>query len=380
VAKTRYGGVCLGSLLRDRDIPSAARTWGDRALTSFRPRAFRLSPAETAQAPSPNSPHSRKAAGISLDASLEALLEGGGEEALAPTSPAVAPRRKPFNFGAILVSALGGLALIAVSTGIEGYVVSLFAQNAWLGGLASALAFVSALALLGLIGRELATILRQRRILALQERAALMRQSRDVAGAAALVADLAALYARRPDTARARSLLAGLDRDVIDPQDRIAIAERELIAPLDAQAQRLVAASAQRVSIVTALAPRAVFDVLFVAGQSLWLIRRVAEIYGSRPGLIAFLALTKRVLSHLAITGGMAVGDSLVQQVLGHGIASRLSAKLGEGVLNGLLTARVGLAAIGACRPLPFAAVSAPKLRDVAGSLLQRSGKEETKS
>ncbi|MFI4987501.1 MAG: DUF697 domain-containing protein, partial [Alphaproteobacteria bacterium] len=116
---------------------------------------------------------------------------------------------------------------------------------------------------------------------------------------------------------------------------------------------------------------------LFVAGQSLWLIRRVSEIYGSRPGLIGFLALTRRVLAHLAVTGGMAVGDSLVQQVLGHGIASRLSAKLGEGVLNGLLTARVGLATMEACRPLPFVAVGAPRLMDVAGALLRGPGKTD---
>jgi putative membrane protein len=207
----------------------------------------------------------------------------------------------------------------------------------------------------------------------LRRRASRLGDGRDVAGMAALVADLAAIYAHRPDTARARALLAGLHGDVLDPRDRLAVAERELIAPLDRQARQLVAAAAQRVSIVTALAPRAVFDVLFVAGQSLWVIRRVSEIYGSRPGLIGFFGLARRVLSHLAVTGGMAVGDSLVQQVLGHGIASRLSAKLGEGMLNGLLTARVGLAAIEACRPLPFAAVPAPKLIDVAGALLRKA-------
>ena len=50
----------------------------------------------------------------------------------------------------------------------------------------------------------------------------------------------------------------------------------------------------------------------------------------------------------------MAAGDSLIQQVLGHGIAAKLSARLGEGVLNGLLTARLGLAAIEVARPLPL--------------------------
>ena len=64
------------------------------------------------------------------------------------------------------------------------------------------------------------------------------------------------------------------------------------------------------------------------------------------------------------------VGDSLVQQVLGHGLAAKLSAKLGEGVLNGLLTARLGIAAIEVTRPLPFAALPRPKLSDLAGNLL----------
>ena len=61
----------------------------------------------------------------------------------------------------------------------------------------------------------------------------------------------------------------------------------------------------------------------------------------------------------------MAAGDSLVQQILGHGIAARLSARLGEGVINGLLTARVGIAAIDVCRPLPFINGTPPRLADV---------------
>jgi putative membrane protein len=341
-------------------------------MISNRPRAFRLPAAETVDSLSPDRPSSRKAVAISPDASLEASLESEEGSAALPL-PALVPRRRRLSFGTLLVSALSGLALIGISTAIERYVASLFDENAWLGGLALVLAVLAGLALIGLLARETVSILRQRRITNLRERAARLRDSRDIAGAAALVADLAAIYARRPDTARARTLLAGLDRDVIDPSDRIAVAERELILPLDLLARRLVASSAQRVSIVTALAPRAVFDVLFVAGQSLWLIRRVSETYGSRPGLIGFLALVRRVLSYLAITGGMAIGDSFVQQVLGHGIASRLSAKFGEGVLNGLLAARVGLAAIEACRPLPFVAVSAPKLTDVAGALLSTS-------
>ncbi len=62
----------------------------------------------------------------------------------------------------------------------------------------------------------------------------------------------------------------------------------------------------------------------------------------------------------------MAVGDSLLQQVIGHGVASKISARMGEGVLNGLLTARVGLSALNVCRPAPFGVEPAPGVADVA--------------
>ena len=125
-------------------------------------------------------------------------------------------------------------------------------------------------------------------------------------------------------------------------------------------------------SIVTAVSPRASVDMIFVLATAFALIRRLAYLYGSRPGALGQIRLARLVVSHLAVTGGLAVGDSVVQQVLGHGVVAKLSARLGEGVLNGLLTARVGLAAIEVTRPLPFAALPQPALRDLAADLLRR--------
>jgi putative membrane protein len=103
------------------------------------------------------------------------------------------------------------------------------------------------------------------------------------------------------------------------------------------------------------------------------LLRRVARIYGARPGFFGALRLARAAVNHLAVTGGVAIGDSIVQQVLGLGLAARVSAKLGEGVLNGLMTARFGLAALEVCRPLPFIKEEPPRIGDVAGELLSRA-------
>jgi putative membrane protein len=106
-----------------------------------------------------------------------------------------------------------------------------------------------------------------------------------------------------------------------------------------------------------------------VGSEVLRLIRRLAVLYGGRPGTIGFIRLARETISHLALTGGMAAGDSLVQQIVGHGVAARLSARLGEGVINGLLTARVGIAAIEVCRPLPFVVGTLPRIADVMAAL-----------
>jgi putative membrane protein len=83
------------------------------------------------------------------------------------------------------------------------------------------------------------------------------------------------------------------------------------------------------------------------------------------------------VISHLTITGGMAAGDSIIQQVIGHGLAAKLSARLGEGVLNGMLTARLGIAAIEVTRPLPFDALPRPTITEVAGGIVRTAEQAE---
>ncbi|VAW24215.1 hypothetical protein MNBD_ALPHA11-1330, partial [hydrothermal vent metagenome] len=63
------------------------------------------------------------------------------------------------------------------------------------------------------------------------------------------------------------------------------------------------------------------------------------------------------------------LGDSVIQQMLGHGLAAKLSARLGEGLVNGLMSVRVGIAAIKTTRPLPFDQLKQPKVMDFMGDL-----------
>jgi putative membrane protein len=93
-------------------------------------------------------------------------------------------------------------------------------------------------------------------------------------------------------------------------------------------------------------------------------MRRLALLYGGRPGTFGLIRLAKHVISHLTITGGMAAGDSLIQQVIGHGLAAKLSARL-------------GIAAIEVTRPLPFEALPRPTLTEVAGGVVRSAEQVE---
>ena len=294
-----------------------------------------------------------------------------------PIDAPLVPLRRGFRWGSLFWGAVGGLVLLAAGLGVLNLIEDLFARSEGLGFLGLAFAVAATLALIAIIAREAFGLARLATIEKLHLRATEVLLGDDRAASRAIVGDLLRLAHQNPQLARARTALQGHADDIIDGADMIKLAERELMSPLDEEARRLVSTAAQRVSIVTAVSPRALVDVLFVFAASLRLIRQLALLYGGRPGALGMIRLMRQVIAHLAITGGMAASDSIVQQMLGHGIAAKLSQRLGEGVLNGLLTARLGLAAIDVTRPLPFTALPRPALADLAKDLLRKRDGEE---
>jgi putative membrane protein len=343
-------------------------------------------------------PHPRKPAAFKLDDPRVVLMEDDDSTALpargqvritpepdpaALPVPLDAPARVPrkrFRWATLFWTALGGLVTLGLGLGIANLVSDLFSRSMSLGYLGLVFAVAAVVALVAIIARETRSLLRLETIEALHARANAVLASDDRAESDAIVRDLLKIAHDNPHLARARMALADHGRDIIDGADMVRLAERELMAPLDQEARRLISSAAQRVSIVTAVSPNAVIDVLFVFAAALRLIRQLARLYGGRPGTLGMIRLVRHAVAHLAVTGGMAASDSLIQQVLGHGLAAKLSARLGEGLLNGLLTARLGLAAVEVTRPLPFAALPRPVLSDLARDLLKRTGGDDTTS
>lgn len=333
--------------------------------SSNRPRAFRIPPSGSEPTTDGAAPPSTASAQVRIVEEPFEIVDAADGVAVP-----VAPKARAPWLSLFLV-ALGGLVSLGVGLSVERLIADLFSAAPWLGAVALVLLAIAAVAFLALVARELSGIWRERQIERVRGKAMEAIAARDHSAAQAVVRDLTGLYAERSALAAGRARLATLGDAILDVDDRLGLAEHELVAPLDRQARNAIAAAAKQVSAVTALSPRAIVDVAFVIFAAVRLLRRIATIYGGRPGFLGFLRLARAAFAHLTVTGGMAVGESMIQQVLGLGIAARVSAKLGEGVLNGLMTARFGLAAMAVCRPLPFVREAPPRLSDVAGELLK---------
>jgi putative membrane protein len=270
----------------------------------------------------------------------------------------------------LFLSAAGGLLAFVVTLAAYDYMAALLARNVVLGWAATGLISLVLLGGLAIAAREAAAFARLRRLDDLRASADAARATTDPVAARAVLARLRALYSARPE---ARWGLAKLDEqapDILDAPALLDLGEDTLLAPLDAEATRAIEAAARQVATVTAFVPIALADVVAALVANLRMIRRIAEIYGGRSGVLGGWRLTKAVLAHLVATGAVAVGDDLIGTIAGGGILTKVSRRFGEGVVNGALTARVGVAAMDVCRPLPFSARRAPRITNVLGRAL----------
>lgn len=279
--------------------------------------------------------------------------------------PAVPHTKRGFSFGKLALAAFGTLCSFALGLWINDLITALFTRSDWLGYSALCVLGIFMLALAGVIIREVIGFLRLENVQHIKAKTDAAAFTSTPAEARKLLGQLQALTAKRPETAKGQAMLEAARDDIIDGPQLIHLAERALMEKLDAKALALITSAARRVSVVTAVSPRAMLDLAYVLFEVVKLVRAIADLYGARPGPLGMTKLLRNVFAHLAVTGSIAVGDGLVQQILGHGLAARLSQRLGEGVINGMMTARIGLAAMDLCRPLSFRALKRPGMGQI---------------
>ena len=280
---------------------------------------------------------------------------------LAATLAARKPSRLARWFWGLAVALFGFFASVAAWS----FVTDLLDRNPVLGLIATALlaGFVLVLAIIAL--RELAAFARLRRVDGLHAACEEATARDDLPAAREAVGRLKRLYQGRDEMRWGLDRLAEREADQFDADALLGLAEAELLLPLDALASREVEAAARQVATVTAIVPLALADLITALTANIRMIRRIAEVYGGRAGTFGSLRLTRAVMTHLVATGAVAVGDDLVGSLAGGHLLSKLSRRFGEGIVNGALTARVGVAAMEVCRPMPFSRGTRPSVTGI---------------
>lgn len=289
--------------------------------------------------------------------------------------PSAARRARWFKpgWGSVLAGALTALLGLAAGIAFTRSVSAVLERNDWIGIAGWGLLALAGVAALIIVLREVLGLMRLGRLAHLRREAEAVLRSPDAHAERAIVRRIRSILGNRPDLAWAAARFAEHETDVRDPGDLLKLADRELIAPLDLEARRLILSSSKRVALVTAMSPIVFVAMTFVLVENLGLLRRLATLYGGRPGALGGLKLARMVFVHILATGGVALTDDLIGQFVGQDLARRLSRRLGEGLFNGAMTARVGVAALEICRPLPFVEAKPVRIRDILAELARRT-------
>lgn len=328
-------------------------------------------------APPPRKPRVFKPDDIVVEAESDDVARSAG--AVTARRAARVPSRhltvtdinRGFRFGGILLSAIAALASLAAGLWFARFVSVALERQDWVGWLAFALMSIIALAIIGIVLRELIGFRRLARLAKLRALVKATIAKPNPANERTAVNALLAHYRGRADLAWGLARVRDHVGDVLEPNELLRLADRELLRPIDGEARRVILKSGKRVATVSALSPIMWIAMGFVLVENVRMFRSIAGLYGGRPGVLGALRLARLVIGHVIATGGIAMTDDLLGQFVGQDVLRRLSRRLGEGAFNGALTARLGVVAVEVTRPLPYLDAEPLRVREIFSELVR---------
>jgi putative membrane protein len=144
-------------------------------------------------------------------------------------------------------------------------------------------------------------------------------------------------------------------------EEVLVIFENELLKPVDKATHKLIYRWSSEAAAMVALSPYASLDMLLVLWRNSRMLKQIAAQYGLAPSMVAQLYLIRLVLLNIAFAGVSQVVTDLGLETLGTEFASRLSARVAQGISAGLFSARIGYKCLQLCRPIPLRVDETPR-------------------
>jgi putative membrane protein len=152
-----------------------------------------------------------------------------------------------------------------------------------------------------------------------------------------------------------------------------------LLGPRDREARRLISRMSGETAVMVAVSPLTLVDMALVAWRNLAMIDRLCRLYGLELGYASRLRLLRHVLYNMAFAGATEMASEAGMEILSLNLAGRLSARAGQGLGVGLLSARLGLRTQRLTRPLDFDEDEAPRMANLRSELWQQLRRLESK-
>jgi len=294
-----------------------------------------------------------------------------------PKAAGVAPHRRRRRGLAMKLGVAGLLAAFCGWLGIDLYlwIAATFEFSTGAGWAATAAVATGTAAALAIIGHETRSYLALRKVAANQQ---LIAAHRDTMGAADMQAAIRGVIAGIPEDRETEAAIEAFQRQVRrhhSPAQQVALFSQNVMALLDRRAEAIVRRAGARAFGITAISPTAVTDALFFLACSVRMVREIAACYGHRPSALATAHLLRRLVVEAGKLGAVDLAGATLTQHLGAAVAERVAASAAEALYAAQRMARLGLATMSLCRPVPFRPDEVPgMLSSLLGNLLAPGG------
>jgi len=152
--------------------------------------------------------------------------------------------------------------------------------------------------------------------------------------------------------------------------------EHQVLAPIDKLAIKQVSNNASAASVMIAVSPFALLDMLIVLWRNIRMMNQVSGIYGLHLGYWGRVSLIRKIFHTMLYAGAAEILSDAGNYALSAGITGKISTRVAQGMGAGVLTARIGLKAINESRPLPWISESKPGLSGISKQLLADLNKQ----
>lgn len=172
---------------------------------------------------------------------------------------------------------------------------------------------------------------------------------------------------RKANVARWKDSLSPHNND----KEILALFEQQVLVPADNAAIKTITQHASAAGAMIAVSPFALLDMGIVLWRNFRMMNQISQVYGVNLSYWGRVSLVRNVFKTMLYAGASEIIADAGNYAMGSGLAGKLSTRLAQGMSAGVLTARIGVKTMQACRPIPWLATTKPGLSGISSQLLE---------